>query len=59
MNLITMAQVFGGISSILGAAGTLRRKEWLKALPYLVGVFTFILFLFRIHEEKENRKSVR
>lgn len=54
-----MAQVFGGISSVLGAAGTLRRKEWLKAIPYLVGVLTFILFLFRIHEEKENRKSVR
>lgn len=53
MNYLTLASVFGGLSSIFGAIGTIRRKEWLKSLPYIAGILTFVLFLINRHRDKE------
>lgn len=57
MNLLVVSQILGGFSSIFGAIGALRRKEWLKSVPYLIGIVTFVLFLLRIHNDKKQRNQ--
>lgn len=54
MNLLAISSVLSGMANIFGGIGSLKKKEYSKSIPYLIGIITFVVFLVKYFSSKNK-----